>query len=500
MTSIRDLNGGRLTDASPVRPIPVQVIALVRGVIWALMALIAVRTAADPDLWGNVRFGLDMLAAHRIPTVDVYSFTSDMPWINHSWLAQLCMAIAYKVGGTPGLVLLKTSIVGLVVWLVYGAFRGARPLVAETATAVVLIGALPITLTLRAQLWTFLFVAVLCRILAARSAAYLIALPPLFVIWANCHAGWTIGLGLLVLWAAEAMWAGDRRRRMQAVTVTLAAVLATLANPYGSDLWTFSARVAHLSRGISEWQPLWTAPIGNSIPFVAAVVLVAIYGRSKPRLRWDRLLCLAGLAFVSVRVQKFAPIFVEVAVFFLAPASHGFEGTEPVELPVPVVFRRVNAVAFAALAVVVGITMWPSFTCLSSGDWHPDAAAARALIDANPSGRIAVWFDWGEYVIWHLGPRLRVSFDPRYDLLYSSATITEQRAIDEGTSLGMDFLQRSRPEYAWYPHSKTALKSWLADHGYRIDVDTTESFVAVRSDVPPLRNFPAVPFGCFPAP
>jgi hypothetical protein len=502
MPSIRDLSArDDQTDASfIVKPLPAPIVAALRVVIWSFIALIAIRTSADPDLWGSLRFGFDILATHRVTSVDPYSFTQDIPWINHDWLAQVCMAAVYRLAGTPGLVLLKASIVAGTLWLVRGAFHGAVPLVSDIATALVAIGALPITLTLRAQLWTFLSVALLCRMLAARSAVHRIGVPLLFVLWVNCHAGWTVGLGVLVLWTARVAWDGDPQARVQAVAVTAAAVLASLANPYGWHIWGFSIRVAHMSRAIAEWQPLWTAPIGNWIPLIFTVVLVAIYGRLEPRVGWDRLICLGGLAFMSIRAVKFTPLFVEVGVLSLAPVSRRFKALRPHELPRPQVWRSLNAALFAVIPIVVGVTAWPSLTCLSAGDWRPDPAAAHSLIDARPSGRVAVWFDWGEYVIWHLGPRLRVSFDPRYDLLYSPASINEQIGIGDGTPQGLSFLERTRPEYAWYPQSKSVLKSWLTDHGYRIDVDTKQSFVAVRADQPVLPASVEAVAGCFPDP
>jgi len=42
---------------------------------------------------------------------------------------------------------------------------------------------------------------------------------------------------------------------------------------------------------------------------------------------------------------------------------------------------------------------------------HVDAA--RALAAAHPAGRMATWFDWGEYAIWHFGPAVKVSVDGR---------------------------------------------------------------------------------------
>ena len=84
--------------------------------------------------------------------------------------------------------------------------------------------------------------------------------------------------------------------------------------------------------------------------------------------------------------------------------------------------------------------------CLGAGDWRPDAIAARALLNAAPPGRIAVAFDWGEYVIWHFGPTLQVAYDPKYDLVYSPRAIAEQDAVEKAEPEGLAFLQRTRPD------------------------------------------------------
>jgi len=203
---------------------------------------------------------------------------------------------------------------------------------------------------------------------------------------------------------------------------------------------------------------------------------------------------------VSIRAVKFMPLFVEVAILSLVPVSRRFTALAPDPLPKPQLWRSMSRVVIVVLPVLVGLMAWPSFTCLTAGDWRPDPIAARSLMVAKPSGRMAVWFDWGEYVIWHLGPQLRVSFDPRYDLLYSARTIDEQIGVGDASRQGLSFVERTRPEYAWYPQSRSALKMWLANHGYRIDVDTKESFVAVRTDQPLLpQSAPSLP-GCFPDP
>src|SRR6185436_4926423 len=82
---------------------------------WIIVATILapafVMTQADPDLWGHVRFGLDILRDRALPAVDPYSFTQDVPWMNHEWLSELLMAAVYRAGGATGLAILKGVLV-----------------------------------------------------------------------------------------------------------------------------------------------------------------------------------------------------------------------------------------------------------------------------------------------------------------------------------------------------------------------------------------------------
>src|SRR4029077_20131931 len=53
---------------------------------------------ADPDLWGHLRFGADIVA-HGIPARDPYAFTSAPTWVNQSWLADVLMHATWAAGG-----------------------------------------------------------------------------------------------------------------------------------------------------------------------------------------------------------------------------------------------------------------------------------------------------------------------------------------------------------------------------------------------------------------
>src|SRR6185503_18032152 len=51
--------------------------------------------------------------------------------------------------------------------------------------------------------------------------------------------------------------------------------------------------------------------------------------------------------------------------------------------------------------------------------------AVQLIKDSGVEGRLAVFFDWGEYALWHLSPRLKVSVDGRRETVYSDAVYTE---------------------------------------------------------------------------
>src|SRR6185503_2745442 len=106
--------------------------------------------------------------------------------------------------------------------------------------------------------------------------------------------------------------------------------------------------------------------------------------------------------------------------------------------------------------------------------------------------------DFGEYALWHFGPALRVSIDGRRETLYSSATTEEQHAIVRGEERGLRALERITPEYVWLPSTSTTPAEWLTNHGYRLDVRTEQSSVAVRADLPPLAAWAGITSGCFP--
>ena len=76
----------------------------------------------------------------------------------------------------------------------------------------------------------------------------------------------------------------------------------------------------------------------------------------------------------------------------------------------------------------------PNFQCVridSRGTEFPIRAVAL-LKQSNAAGNLAVHFDWGEYVLWHLGPRIKVSIDARRETVYSERSYAENLRFTTG--------------------------------------------------------------------
>ena len=483
-------SGARKTQQSLIGAAALRPLALLA------MAVGTAVTHADPDLWGHVRFGLDMLRDGLIHSADPYSYTSDRRWINHEWLSELISAVAYQLGGPSGLVTLKGLIAIALFALVWRVVRDREPAWRWGGMTLGAFGVLPALLTVRPQLWTTIGIVIVCRVLTSSSRRSVWTLPPLFVVWSNLHGGWLVGGGLVAVWTLMAIARRDSRGwpLLAAGTCSLA---ATLLTPYGFGLWTFLAETVRFGRSnISEWQPIWKlgpdsiALWGATVGFIAASWWRV--GRPSP----ETIALLSGLAIAAARVDRLGPLFGLAAVTLLARTWPRVEQRVAAAIPGRAVIDA-SAVCAGLAAVFIMIQAPPM--CLAIDQMRgPDVVAAESL--RGRTGTLVTFFDWGEYAIWHFGPALRVSVDGRRETVYSEQVLNTQLGMATGTAAGLIELARTRPEYVWLPLRSQTTRAWLREHGYREDVLTRRSFVAVRADLPPLSAWDGVESRCFPGP
>ncbi len=230
-------------------------------------------TLADPDLWGHIRFGQDILRTGSIIQTDAYSYrTYGQTWFNHEWLSEVILAGIYNGFGQRGLIFSKVLAALLIVGLCYAHLRhcGLGPWRSALFLVILSLSLRMNMATIRPQIFTYiLFLILLLMIESARTGRPypLPALPVLFALWVNLHGGVLAGVGILGIWiAARIVRAlGDETspaiRRLGAVAhlglLGLACGCALLLNPYGAGLPRFLLLTATGPRHeIEEWNPL----------------------------------------------------------------------------------------------------------------------------------------------------------------------------------------------------------------------------------------------------
>ena len=466
-------------------------------------------TRADADLWGHVRFGQDILETSSIPRHDPYSFTSDIGWVNHEWLAEVLMGGAYNLGAGGGLTGLKLIVATgtlVIVWTTLAAAGVLRPL-AVLLLLVVTFGTAHLTMTLRPQVFSMLYFAALLGLLNKASRGrprLLLWLPVLFALWANTHGGWLVGAGVLLSWSTGIL--ATRTLPWQGLIAAVGlAIAGTLANPYGVGLWRFLWETVGLSRAdIVEWQPLHRAPVFLLI-WLAPAALTLVTWRRCGRAAAAAVLPVASLGILALRVARLEGFFTLASVMLLGPC---LAGLGPRRLPLS---RRPTGAETAVVGalcvagfVATAFAVTPQLGCVIidapgfPGVRAPEVESVTFLRNNQLRGRLLTWFDYGQIAIWHLSPAVKVSYDGRRETVYSRAV---QGAHNRFYSSSDDaaYARTLGADYVWLPRRLPVVEALEKDGWVRVFLGP-ESVVLAKEAGKYVTPAPWTGQRCFPGP
>ncbi len=295
---------------------------------------------------------------------------------------------------------------------------------------------------------------------AARWTRALWLLPPLFLLWANLHAGFF--LGLVLLWAytlADAVEYAVHReapapRLWLQVTVALVASAAPLLNPNGWHAYTYPFLLQGLEQirnTIGEWfSPDFHRPELKPFGLLLLVGIAAMCFSVRRRSLGDIAVVL-GLIFMSLDANRHGPLLaIAAGPIFAEHLGGAFRAVETwiadrwkaatgVSIAPRDVFGapwRWAALLIAGILLVAGLQArgaelpkesW--FDACSQTELFP--RAALDWMDTHPvAGNVLNAYEWGGYCAWRWYPRRRVFIDGR-------AEVYAQHGFDDYSAIWM---------------------------------------------------------------
>lgn len=391
---------------------------------WCVSLATFLRPIYNPDIFWHLQAAQRIVATHSIPRTDWITFTMlGRPWIDFEWLAELIWYAVLKVGGFGGLVVLKASILSAAAVCLWRTLK-LYSLSLEGRSLALLAWSIATIASndLRPDNFSLLFFMLEWWLLEARRlgrgpTTLIGILLPVYVLWANLHPGFVIGLALLGIYAAvDAVG----RRSFGLIGWTLAAGAVTLINPFGWDLYRVIAEHARQMSGleahINEWMApalanLWMLPFWF-ILFTAfiAVLLRYLADRQVPA---EHLMALGFFSLAASEHNRFSLYFNVIGTSLAACHLAGLKREFSVRWKLS---WRIGAwaglMAYCVLWIAPDFTHWEAFV----PKYVPNRIVEFLRQEQEVMGghRWVSPLHWGGYISYELYPKFPAFIDGRY--------------------------------------------------------------------------------------
>lgn len=400
-----------------------------------VLAGVAVSPVRSFDIFWQLATGRHILDTGIVLRQDLFSLASEVPRWEHCWLHDVLFFLTYKIGGYAGLSILKGGLLLLTAVVLVAVAR------IRASSWVSVVAVLPAAMLLgrggwleRPQLWTFLCFALSVLVLEKyilRGGRIILALPVIAMFWANLHAGAVLIFPVLLAYlCGEALRLIGRpsplqkRRLLVISTATLAVGLATVINPYGTQLLETLISAPSLGADSGVLFQLhnmdWRNTTFQANPFffyaltATALVVAAGWRRLQPR----DLFLLGGLALMGLKLERHTTFFY-LGALALLPAYIDDILARARSFSRKLEFAGRGLLLLAALGSI--FWFYPSalrengFFKAGLREWHYPVEAADFVQKHDLPANLYNTYDWGGYLIWALYPEYRVFWDGRQD-------------------------------------------------------------------------------------
>ncbi len=398
--------------------------------------VMACRSVTDPDVWWHLRTGELILQSHHIFRSDPYSFTrSGTPWVDHEWLSQVIIYCIYRVGSWAGLTIVFGIVVAAGLLLAYLRSPG-KPYVAILMTLVGAFASAP-SWGVRPQMFTFLLASAFLFLLerSEEKPQILFLVPPLMLLWANLHAGYAVGIGLIVLFiVGEALdcifgfaaWTVVGTRLKRLTVAAAASIAAVVVNPYGLRLYAYPFETLH-SLAMQSYIGEWFSPDFHDAKYFPLILMILgsllLPAISSRKVRPRDLLLVLLMTYAALRSVRHIPIYVLVTIPMLSGwldpvinQAHFLPKTTDQSRPGRIK-AVINGIVLAVFLIFVAARLGYVVGNQQRAEKKEYPAGAVAFLRTHAaSGPMLNHYNWGGYLIWNLYPQYKVFVDGRADV------------------------------------------------------------------------------------
>ncbi len=444
----------------PLERIAAMVLPSLKNVLWISAFLGAIGLGPrmmniDGDLGRHLTIGGYILDSGSVPLKDLFSHTmTGMELTPHEWLAQAIFALAERVLGLNGVVLVTALLVATAfVVALRRALREGSGMLPALMVFILALAASSLHWLTRPHVFTFLMTALwLDGLQALRQGKHgaLVWMPLMMLLWANLHGAFIAGFMLWLMYGAGYAWERwvEKQPGPQGVGWRWLAVggfsgLITLINPAGIKLWTTS--VGYLgNRYLVDHTAEYLSPDfhdASTWPFLLMLLLaLALAGFGGKRWKMTDALVLTGWAAMALYSVRNVPLFALAAAPLLAVTAtswlrdlgkrlrwadnlHRLDGRLLVtEAKLPGYLWPFVAV----MLVVAGFSSGARLDFSRSGNrFDPKVfpvAAAGWLQDHPQAGEMFNYFPWGGYMLHEAWPERLVFIDGQTDFYGAELT------------------------------------------------------------------------------
>jgi len=394
----------------------------------------------DADLGWHLKYGEHFIKTGQI--LKENTFSSEMPgfiWANTSWGTDILTHLFYNTGGFFGISILGAIVITLTFFIYSKAFKLTFFEQAIIFPLVVLFENPVNQVSFRGQLLSLMFLGILLVLLTRYEEGkkkLLFLSIPLFLIWANMHGQYILGLGIFLLWiffyllkkylldkTSVKIFLAENLKDIKLFTsVFLGSLIATFIHPFGIEIYAVALR--HFSnpdlKSVMEYlpfddlsQPWWNQMI-IAIIFLFGILTLFFTDKLKEKLPYVGISTV--LYSLSWYVRRYAWAMYYTAFPLIQPVANFLK-------PDSEKATKITAtVLFIFYIGIVFMFKYP-FTQFTSMNWDVfcqdylgcSPKSVEFLINNKLDKDLLTFYNWGGYIIWNY-PQIKPSIDGRMHL------------------------------------------------------------------------------------